>query len=78
MGQEHAHNGHTKKKIRPTTREPNGSIYMLRCCELGLSDADLEDMTIGMVFDLLTEKANDMEDYPYKATQEDIYNFFGH
>lgn len=51
---------------------------MLRCCELGLSDADLEDMTIGMVFDLLTEKANDMEDYPYKATQEDIYNFFGH
>lgn len=34
-------------------------------------------MTMGMVYDLLTEKANDQEQYPYKATQEDIDNFFG-
>lgn len=61
-----------------TTREPNGSIFMLRCAQLGLCDADLDSMTLGMVYDMLTEQANDEEKYPYKATQEDIYKFFGH
>lgn len=50
---------------------------MLRCAELGLTDEALADMTIGMVYDLLTEQANDQEKYPYKATQEDIKAFFG-
>ena len=77
MGREHAHHGRAKKKIRPTTREPNGSIFMLRCCELNLHDADLDSMTMGMVYDLLIERANDNETYPYKATQQDIYDFFG-
>lgn len=58
-------------------REPNGAIFMLRCCELGLGDTELRGMTMGMVYDLLTEKGNDQVDYPYKATQEDIYAFFG-
>lgn len=34
-------------------------------------------MTMGMVVDLLIEKANDQEKYPYKATQDDINTFFG-
>ena len=50
---------------------------MLRCAQLGLSDEALSSMTMGMVFDMFTEKANDAEDYPIKATQEDIYAFFG-
>lgn len=50
---------------------------MLRCAELGISDSALDGMTMGMVYDMYTEKANDREQYPYKATQEDIYNFFG-
>ncbi len=50
---------------------------MLRCTELGLSDVALSEMTMGMVYDLLIEKANDSEKYPYKATQEDINSFFG-
>lgn len=58
-------------------REPNGAIFMLRCAELGLDDEALEGMSIGMVYDLLIEKANDQEDYPLMATQEDIYRFFG-
>ena len=66
-----------KKKVRATTREANGAIFMLRCAELGLSGEDLDDMTVGMVYDMYTEKANDQEKYPYKATQEDIYTFFG-
>lgn len=50
---------------------------MLRCAELGLSDSALNNMSMGMVFDMFTEKANDQERYPYKATQDDIYSFFG-
>lgn len=49
---------------------------MLRCAELGLSDEALRGMTMGMVYDLLAEQANDQEQYPYKATQEDIERFF--
>ena len=50
---------------------------MLRCAELGLSDEALYGMSMGMVYDLLTEKANDKEKYPVKATQSDIEAFFG-
>ncbi len=50
---------------------------MLRCAELGLSDEALANMDMGMVYDMLTEQMNDHEEYPYKATQEDIYAFFG-
>lgn len=50
---------------------------MLRCAELALSDEALNSMTVGMVYDMFTERANDQEKYPYKATQEDIYSFFG-
>lgn len=66
-----------QKKIRATVREPNGAVFMLRCAQLGLSDDALGGMSIGMVYDLLTEQANDQEKYPYKATQEDIDHFFG-
>ena len=50
---------------------------MLRCAELGLPASDLDDMTMGMIYDMLIEKENDHEKYPYKATQEDIDKFFG-
>lgn len=60
-----------------TVREANGAIFMLRCAELGLSDEALQNMSMGMVFDMFTEKVNDNHKYPIKATQEDIYSFFG-
>jgi len=50
---------------------------MLRCAQLGLSDEALSNMSMGMVYDMLVEKGNDAETYPYKATQDDIYAFFG-
>lgn len=34
-------------------------------------------MTMGMVYDLLIEKANDSEEYPKLATQDDIKRMFG-
>lgn len=48
---------------------------MLRCAELNLSDDALAGMTMGMVYDLLTERANDQEKYPYMATQDDFDEF---
>ncbi len=63
--------------MRPTVRESTGALFMLRCAELGLSDEALDGMTMGMVYDMLIEKGNDQEKYPYKATQDDIYAFFG-
>lgn len=50
---------------------------MLRCAELHLSDEALEGMTMGMVYDMLYEQANDHEKYHYKGTQADIEYFFG-
>lgn len=50
---------------------------MLRCAQLGLHTDDLAEMSIGMVYDMMTEKANDQETYPIKATQDDIYRYFG-
>lgn len=63
--------------MRATVRESTGALFMLRCAELGLSDEALDSMTMGMVYDMLIERGNDSEDYPYKATQDDIYAFFG-
>lgn len=57
-------------------REPNIAIYMLRCVELGLSLEMMERITVGDVYDMLTEKGNDNEDYPLAATQDDIDGFF--
>lgn len=50
---------------------------MLRCAQLGLSDDALNDMDLGMVYDMLIEEDNDKYEYPYKATQEDIERYFG-
>lgn len=52
-------------------------MFMLRCAQFGLSDEALRNMTMGMVYDMLTEEANDREDYPIEATQADINSFFG-
>lgn len=77
MGGQYRNDQRTKKKIRPTTREPNGALFMLRCAELNLSDDALSGLTMGMVYDMGIEQANDRERYPVKATQADIYAFFG-
>lgn len=49
---------------------------MLRCAELNLSTETLNEMSMGMVYDMLIEKGNDHETYPYIATQDDIKRFF--
>lgn len=49
---------------------------MLRCAELHLSVEDLDDMTIGMVNDMLIEKMNDQEKYDKKAPAGSMAAFF--
>lgn len=75
MAAEHGHHQHSKKKLKATTRQANGAIFMLRCAELNLSDEALSGMTVGMVYDLMTERANDREDYPLMASQDDFDAF---
>ena len=48
---------------------------MLRAVQLGISIADLDLLTIGLVIDMCTESANDHQDYDEMATQEDMDRF---
>lgn len=50
---------------------------MLRCAELGLSDSALNSMSMGMVYDMLTERANDEEKYALKPAPGSMRAFFG-
>ena len=52
-------------------------LFLLRCVQLGISIADLDLLTIGLVNDMFTERQND--EYPYKelASQEDFDRFLG-
>lgn len=45
--------------------------------DLGAPIELLERLTVGMIYDIYTEKMNDAEDYPFKATKEDYDAFFG-
>ena len=47
-------------------------LFLLRCVELSISVRDLDLLTIGLVLDLWTEKANDGVKYSRIATQEDF------
>lgn len=49
---------------------------MLRCAELNLSKEDLDDMTVGMVMDMVTEKGNDLVKYDKKAPAGSMASFF--
>lgn len=49
---------------------------MLRCAELGLSTEDLDEMTMGMVYDMIVEKGNDQEKYDKKAPAGSMAAFF--
>ena len=70
--------GDAGKKIAATTRDMTTALFLLRAAQLGISIQDLDLLTVGMVFDMMTEKINDTEgEYARVATQEDIDNWFG-
>lgn len=50
-------------------------LFMLRCVQLGLSIADLDLLTIGLVNDMFIENSRDSYEWDDMATQEDMDNF---
>lgn len=63
---------HTKKRERAIDREINTALFLLRATQCGVSIADLEYLTIGMINDMFIEWKNDECEYDYIATQADI------
>ena len=62
--------------MNATTREMTVAVLLLRAAEIGISIADLDLLTIGMLNDIFVEKFNDSEgEYDEVATQEDIDQF---
>ena len=50
------------------------ALFLLRCAELNIL-AELDDLTVGMVNDIFTEKMNDNYEYKEVATQSDFDKF---
>ena len=50
-------------------------LFMLRCLQIGLRLSELDQVTIGMVNDMYTEKSNDDYDWKIIADQSDMDKF---
>jgi len=50
---------------------------LLRCTQLGLTMADLDQLTVGMIFDMFIERGNDdcENEYGRTANQKDFDAF---
>lgn len=51
------------------------ALFLLRCTEIGVSIGELDLLTIGMVLDMWTEKANDSVKYDKLASQAEFDKF---
>ena len=63
---------HSNKSERAIDREINTALFLLRALQCGVSIADMEYLTIGMINDMFIEWKNDECEYDYIATQQDI------
>ena len=61
--------------MRPSARPESTALLLLRCTQIGLSMSDLDELTLGMVYDIFTERANDEYEWGELPTAEDIANF---
>ena len=50
-------------------------LFLLRSVEIGISISDLDLLTVGLVIDMWTEKANASVKYNKIATQDDFDKF---
>ncbi len=50
-------------------------LFLLRCVQLGISMADTELLSIGLINDMYSESRNDECKYAEIATQEDMDRF---
>lgn len=69
MGRIHVYDGRIKKLAAPSARPLSTALILLRAAELNI---DLDLITIGMFFDICTEKQNDSYEWPEQATNYDF------
>lgn len=50
-------------------------MYLLRCYQIGLKLADMEQLSYGMILDMITELKNDDYEYKEMASQDDFDKF---
>ena len=53
------------------------ALITLRAKQAGFTFDELSLMSLGFLYEILTELSNDSFDYPLKADQNDIDSFFG-
>lgn len=51
------------------------ALFLLRCTGIGISICELDLLTIGMILDMWTEKANDSVKYDKLASQAEFDKF---
>lgn len=51
------------------------ALFLLRVYQLGMTQDDLDTLTMGTVFDIMTESANDDCKYKELANQDDFDRF---
>lgn len=50
-------------------------LFLLRCLEIGLGMKDLDELTIGLILDIWTEKGNDSYSWKKVAGQAEFDAF---
>lgn len=50
-------------------------LFYLRCVQMGMSIEDTDLLTMGEIFDMITESSNDSYEYETIATQDDFDRF---
>ena len=53
----------------------NASLYLLRALEDSLSVTDLDEISMGMVYVIMTEKSHDEHGYVTWASQKDFDSY---
>ena len=51
------------------------ALFLLRVCQTGLQLDDLDELSTGTIFDIMTEAANDECKYKQVASQDDYDRF---
>ena len=65
----------TAKRTGRSVEEMTTPLFLLRCCEVGISVQDLDLLTIVLVLYIWTEKSNDGVKYARIAGQEEFDKF---
>jgi hypothetical protein len=61
--------------MKRTERPSSTALIVLRAVQIGLKLDDLDCLSLGMIYDILTEAANDDYNWKQIATQDDFDRF---